>query len=91
MEDRRIDKNEVKKVFKTLEDMQGSKIDNSKLVYRSGDKEYFDFNRFGPLTSFCLKLTNRNIGINVAKFNMKKFLKEIDRLKTRKQRKSHTK
>ena len=71
--------------------MQGSKIDYSKLVYRSGDKEYLDFNRFGTLTSFCLKLANRNIGINVAKFNMKKFKKEIDRLKTRKQRKSNTK
>ena len=38
-----------KKYSKLLE---GSKIDYSKLVYRSGDNEYFDFARFGPLSSY---------------------------------------
>ena len=40
MKDGRIDNNEAKKIFKILEDMEGSKIDYSKLVYRSGDNEY---------------------------------------------------
>ena len=40
MKDGRIDNNEAKKIFKILGDMEGSKIDYSKLVYRSGDNEY---------------------------------------------------
>ena len=40
MKDGRIDNNEAKKIFKILEDMEDSKIDYSKLVYRSGDNEY---------------------------------------------------
>ena len=79
------------KYSKLLKTWRVVKLTTPKLVYRSGDKEYFGFNRFGPLSSFCLKLTNRNIGINVAKINMNKFKNEIDRLKIRKQRKSHTK
>ena len=35
MKDGRINDNEAKKIFKTLEDMEGSKIDYSKLVYKS--------------------------------------------------------
>ena len=81
VKDGRIDNNETKKIFKILEDMEGSKIDYSKLVYRSGDNGYFDFTRFGPLSSFYLKLINATIGINVAKLNMKDFKNEIDRLK----------
>ena len=64
--------------------MEGSKIGYSKLVYRSGDNEYFDFTRFRLLSSFYLKLINANIGINVAKLNMKEFKNEIDRLKRKK-------
>ena len=81
VKDGRIDNNETKKIFKILEDMEGSKFDYSKLVYRSGDNGYFDFTRFGPLSSFYLKLINATIGINVAKLNMKDFKNEIDRLK----------
>ena len=81
VKDGRIDNNETKKIFKILEYMEGSKIDYSKLVYRSGDNEYFDFTRFGPLSSFYLKLINATIGINVAKLNMKDFKNETDRLK----------
>ena len=44
--------------------MEGRKINYSKLVYMSGDNEYFDLTRFGPLSSFYLKLVNANIGIN---------------------------
>ena len=77
-----------KKMFKTFEDMEGSKIDYSKLMYRSGNNKYFDFARFGLLSSFYLKLINENIGINVAKLNMKEFKNEIDRLKRKKAKKT---
>ena len=43
-------------LFKTLEDMESSKIDYSKLIYKSDDNQYFDFNSFGPLSSLYLKL-----------------------------------
>ena len=52
VKDGKIDCYEAKKIFKTLKDMEGSKIDCSKLVYRSGDNDYFDFSRFRPLCSF---------------------------------------
>ena len=50
------DDDKLKQIFKTLKDMEGSKIDYSKLVYRAGDNEYFDFTRFGPLSSVCFKV-----------------------------------
>ena len=82
VKDGRIVGYEVKKIFKTLEDMEGNKTDYySKLVYRSGDNEYFDFARFGQLSSFYLKLRNGSIGINVAKLKLKEFKNEIDSLK----------
>ena len=68
--------------------MDSSKIDYSKLMYRSGDNGYFNFDRFGPVSSFYLKLINGNIGINVAKLNMKKFKNEIDRLKRKEAKKT---
>ena len=41
--DGRIDNNnKANKIFKTLEDMEGSKTDYSKLVYRSGD-DFYEF------------------------------------------------
>ena len=70
-----------------IEDMEGGKIDHSKLVYRSGDNEYFDFNRFGPLSSFYLKLVNGNIGIGVVKLNTKEFRNKIDKLERKKAKK----
>ena len=88
VKDRRIDNNDAKKIFKTLEDMQGSEIDYYKLVYKSGDNEHIDFTRFGPLSSFYLKLINGNIGINVAKLNMKKFKNDIDKIKRKKAKKN---
>ena len=87
MKDGSIDNNEAKKIFKTLEDMEGSKIDYSKLVYGSGDNEYFYFARFGPLSDFYLKLINGSIAINVAKLNMKEFKNQIDGLKRNKAKK----
>ena len=80
MKNGRIDNEEAKKIFTILEDMEGNKTDYSKLVYRSGDNKYFYINRFGPLSSFYLKLVNGNIGVNVAKLNMEEFKNEIDRL-----------
>ena len=77
-----------KKICKTLEDMEGSEIDYSKLVHRSGD---FDFTRFGPLSSFYFKLINGSIDINVSKLKLKEFKNELDSLKKRKQRNCHTK
>ena len=67
--------------------MEGNKIDYYQLMYRSGDNQYFDFNKFGPLSSFYLKLVNGNIGINVAKLNMNEFKNEIDGLKKKKAKK----
>ena len=84
MKDGRIDGYEAKKIFKTLEDMEGSQIDYSKLVYRSGDNEYFDFTRFGPLSSFYLKLINGSTGINVAKLKLKELKSDINSLKRKK-------
>ena len=57
-------------------------------MYRSGDNGYFNFDRFGSVSSFYLKLINGNIGINVAKLNMKKFKNEIDRLKRKEAKKT---
>ena len=68
--------------------MDSSKFDYSKLMYRSGDNGYFNFDRFGSVSSFYLKLINGNIGINVAKLNMKKFKNEIDRLKRKEAKKT---
>ena len=84
MKDGRIDGYEAKKIFKTLEDMEGSQIDYSKLVYRSGDNEYFDCTRFGPLSSFYLKLINGSTGINVAKLKLKELKNDINSLKRKK-------
>ena len=36
-------------MFKILEDMEGSKINYSKLVHRSGDNKYFNFAVFRSL------------------------------------------
>ena len=71
MKDGRINNNEAKRMFQTLDDMECSKIGYSKLVYSSGDNEYFDFTRFGLLSSSYLKLINGSIGINVAKLKLK--------------------
>ena len=71
--------------------MEGSKIDYSKLVYKSGDNEYFDFTRFRLLSSFYLKLINGDISINIVKLNMKEFKNEICRLEKKKTRKQQYK
>ena len=73
MKDGRIDGYEAKNIFKILEDMEHSKTDYSKLVYRKDDNDFFDFARFGLLSSFYLKLVNGSIGINVAKLKLKEF------------------
>ena len=76
-----------KKIFKTLEDMERSKINYTKLVYKSGDNKYFDFNKFGPPSIFYLRLMNRDIDIDVAKLNMEEFKKEINMLEKKKTKK----
>ena len=91
MKNGRIDNGEAKKVFKILEDMEGSEIDYSKLVYKSGYNKYFDFARFGSLSSSFLRWMNSRIGINLTKLNMKEFKDQIDRLVKKKQRNHHTK
>ena len=84
VKDGRINNDNAKKVFKTLENMERSEIDYSKLVYKSGDNKYFDFIKFGPLSSFYLKLMNGDIGIDVVKLNIEEFKKEIDTLEKKK-------
>ena len=67
--------------------MQRSEIDYSKMVYKSGNNKYFDFNRFGPLSSFYLRLMNGNIGNNAAKLSIEEFGNEIYMLKNKKAKK----
>ena len=50
------------------------------MVHRSSD-EHLNFARFGPLSSFYLKLINGSIGINVAKSKLKEFNNKIDSIK----------
>ena len=83
----RINNDEAKKIFKTLQDMESSKTAYSKLIYKSGDNQYFDFNRFVPLSSVYLKLVNRDIGINVWKLRLQEFQDEIDKLTINKTKK----
>ena len=71
VKDGRINKDAAKKIFKTLEDMERSEINYSKLLCKSDDNKYFDFTRFGPLSSFYLKLINGDISINAAKLSIK--------------------
>ena len=66
---------------------ESSKIDYSKLIYKSSDNQYFDFNRFRPLSSVYLKLVNRGIGINVLKLRLKEFKDNIDKLINKKTKK----
>ena len=73
-----------KKYSKGMED---SKIDYSKLLYKSGDNRYFDFARFGSLSSFYLRLMNGRYGINLAKLSMKEFKDQIDRIVKKKAKK----
>ena len=54
----RIKNNNSKKIFKTIEDIERSEIDYSKLLYKLGDNKYYSFNKFGRLSSFYLKLMN---------------------------------
>ena len=53
--------------------MERRKIDYSKLTYKSGDKVFFDFNRFGLLSCFYLRLMIGNISINNAKLSLNEF------------------
>ena len=45
LKDGNINNDEAKKIFETLKDMEGSKIDYPKLAYKSGDNQYFDFKK----------------------------------------------
>ena len=83
MKDGRIGNNETKIYLKLLKIWRVGK-----LVCWPSDNECFDFTEFGPLPSFYLKLMNRNIGINVAKLNMKEVENRIDSLKRKKAKKS---
>ena len=87
MKDRNINNDEAKKISKVLEDIEGSKIDYPKLIYKSSDNQYFDFNKSGPLSSVYLKLVNGDIGINVLKLRLQEFRDEIDKLIKKKTKK----
>ena len=58
---------ETRRIFKVLEDLEGKKIDYSKMVYKPGDNVYFDFSKYGPLSSFCLKLIEGRTSLKNAK------------------------
>ena len=83
----RINGIDAQKMFKTLEDMEVSKIDYSKLVYISGDNKYFNFPKYGPLSSFYLSLMIECIGINTGKLGIEEFKNEIKMLKDKKKQK----
>ena len=87
VKDGRINNNDTKKIFKTLEDMERCEINYCKLLYKSGDNKHFDFARFGPLSGFYLKLISGDIIINDAKLIIKEFKNEINRLKNKKTKK----
>ena len=70
--------------------MERSEINYSKLLYKSGDNKYFDFTRFGTLSSFYLKLINGDISINAAKLSIKNLKTRQIGLKKRKQKKTPT-
>ena len=78
----RINNDNANKIFKTLESMERNEINYSKLLYKSGGNKYFNLTGFGLLSTFYLKLINRDISIDATKLNIKKFKKEIDSLKT---------
>ena len=67
--------------------MEDSKTDYCKMVYRQDDNDYFDFARFGLLSSFYLKLVNGSIGINVVKLKLKEFKNKMDSVKRKKAKK----
>ena len=87
MKKERINGIDAQKMFKTLEDMEVSKIDYSKLVYISGDNKYFNFPKYGPLSSFYLSLMIECIGINTGKLGIEEFKNEIKMLKDKKKQK----
>ena len=78
-------------MFEILEGMEGRKIYYSRLMYWSGDNNYFKFAEFGSSSCFYLRLMNCNIGINLAKLNMKEFKDQIDRLVRKKTKKKQHK
>ena len=71
----RINNNNSKKIFKTIEGMERSEIYHSKLLYKLGDNKYYSFDKFGWLSS-C----------NAAKLNMNEFQHDTERLKNKKTR-----
>ena len=77
-----------KEYFKDLKDLEGKKIYYSKLVYRTGDNEYFNVNKYWPLSSFYLKLMKGRTSFKNAKLLLREFNTETDRLK---QKNCHTK
>ena len=90
MKDGKINNHHAKKRFKTLEDIETSKIHYSRLVNKSGDNKYVEFVRFGPLYSFFSKLINVDIGIDVINLNIEEFENKIDTLKDTKTKKIPT-
>ena len=90
MKDGKINNHNAKKRFKTLEDIERSKIHYSRLVNKSGDNKYVEFVRFGPLYSFFSKLINVDIGIDVINLNIEEFENKIDTLKDTKTKKIPT-
>ena len=78
---------ETRRIFKVLEDLEGKEIGYSKMVYEPGDSVYFDFSKYGPLSSFCLKLIEGCTSLKNAKLILREFNVEMDRLKRKKTKK----
>ena len=58
---------ETRRIFKGPEDLEGKEIGENKMVYKPGDNVYFDFSKYGPLSSFCLKLIEGRTSLKNAK------------------------
>ena len=56
-------------------------------MYKLGDNKYFNFAKYGPLSSFYLRLMIEYIGINTGKLGIEEFKNEIKMLKDKKTRK----
>ena len=79
-----IDNDEAIRIFKNLENLEGKEIGYNNLVYKSGDNEYFDFGKYGPLSSLYLRLVEGNISFKKAKLSLKEFIAEMNRLEKKK-------
>ena len=85
-----IDNDDAIRIFKTLKNLEGKEIDYSNLVYKSDDNVYFDFGKYGLLSSVYLKLIEGRISLKNAKnakLSLREFNADINSLEKKKAKK----